>query len=346
MDKTKIDLLETVEYGGCSAKLDPKELSHLLADIPILKDNNILVDSSSFDDAGVYKINEDLALIFTTDFFPPVCSDPYTFGKIAATNAISDVYAMGGKPLMALNIVMYPQKKLPLHGLKEIMRGGSDVMIECGCITMGGHTIEDDVPKYGLAVIGTVNPKQMTTNASAKAGQILILTKPLGIGVAIAAHRMGMISDSHYNEAIETMIASNKKSAEIMNKYNISTATDITGFGLVGHARNIARASNVSIKIYSDEIPFISGTLDLISKGCIPGATFRNIKYAGDDLLLKCTTDFKYLVADPETSGGILMCVEPSDAMDIINDLHNAGCLQSKIIGEVCDDEQYKIIVL
>lgn len=346
MNKNTIDLLKTVEYGGCSAKLDPKELAHLLSDMPVLKDNNIMVDASSFDDAGVYKISDDLALIFTTDFFPPVCSDPYTFGKIAATNAISDVYAMGGKPLMALNIAMYPQNKLPLEGLKEILRGGNDVMRECGCMTMGGHTIEDDIPKYGLAVIGTVTPRNLTTNSSAKDGQILILTKPLGIGVAIAAHRMGMIKDIDYKEAIDTMTMSNKVAAEIMNRYNVSAATDITGFGLIGHARNIARASNVSIKIYSDEVPYIGNCIELISQGCIPGSAFRNIKYVGDDLLAKCNTEHKYLVADPETSGGILMCVDPSQASKIIEDLHNEGCSRSKIIGEVCATEKNKIIVL
>lgn len=346
MEENQIDLLETVHYGGCSAKLDPKELSSLLSDIPILKDNNILVDSSSFDDAGVYKLSDDLALIFTTDFFPPICSDPYTFGRISATNAISDIYAMGGKPLMALNIVMYPQKKLPISGLKEIMRGGSDVMIECGCITMGGHTIEDDTPKYGLAVIGTVNPKNLTANSSAKEGQVLILTKPLGVGVAISAKRIGINDDTNYNEAIETMTTLNKSAAEVMNKYNITSATDVTGFGLIGHARNISKASNVSIKIYSDELPMITNTLDLISQGCIPGGAFRNIKYLADDVLFNCKTDLKYLVADPETSGGILMCVNPENAINILEELHKNGCPKAKIIGEVCQRDNHDIIVI
>ncbi|MEG1635312.1 MAG: selenide, water dikinase SelD, partial [Rikenellaceae bacterium] len=205
-----IDLLKHSDQGGCSAKIPQDKLMDILSGLKPLKDNNILVDVSTSDDAGVYRINDEMALIVTTDFFPPICSDPYEFGQIAAANSLSDIYAMGGKPLLVLNLNMFPSVKLPMEVLGSILEGGQLKINEAGAFVMGGHTIEDQTIKYGLAVVGTCHPDHLITNSGLEAGQKLILTKPLGIGVLIAARRMGICSDEAYNEATTQMKTLNK----------------------------------------------------------------------------------------------------------------------------------------
>src|SRR5512133_80587 len=197
----KIDLLQMVEYGGCSAKISPKQLEEILKYLPLPVDPNILVDIDTQDDAGVYRVNDDLALVLTTDFFPPVCSDPYEFGQISAANSISDVYAMGGDPVLALNIMMFPAAKLPMEAYSEIMKGGFDKAAEAGVRIIGGHTIDDFPPKYGLAVTGFINPGKIISNAGARPGDLLILTKPVGTGIIMAAQRLNMASESDIEEA-------------------------------------------------------------------------------------------------------------------------------------------------
>ena len=236
------DLLSTIEYGGCSAKLSPKDLKEVLDKLPLVKHPNLLVDIETHDDAGVYKISEEQALIFTTDFFPPICSDGYLFGQIAATNAISDVYAMGGKPLLALNILMFSSSKIPIEVYSEIMRGGFEKVSEAGALTIGGHTIDDHPPKYGLAVVGFVHPERIMTNAGVKPGDKLILTKPLGTGIVVAGKRNNLIDLDIYKLALNQMSLLNDMGAEIAQKYNVKGATDITGFGLLGHAMKMAEA--------------------------------------------------------------------------------------------------------
>src|SRR5665647_138783 len=217
----KVDLLQMVEYGGCSAKISPKQLDEILKFLPLPKDPNILVDIDTQDDAGVYKVNDKLALVLTTDFFPPVCSDPYEFGQIAAANSISDVYAMGGDPVLALNIMMFPAAKLPMEAYADILKGGFDKATEAGVRIIGGHTIDDFPPKYGLAVVGYVNPQKIITNAAAKPGDYLILTKPIGMGIIMAGQRLGMANETDVNEAKRLMKLLNKTGAEVMKKYNI-----------------------------------------------------------------------------------------------------------------------------
>lgn len=338
MDKNRInfDLMTTVEYGGCSAKLAPKELSNLLSEIPLIKDSNIMVDIESHDDAGVYKLNDETALIVTTDFFPPVCSDPFTFGEIAATNSLSDVYAMGGTPLLCLNLNMFPSTSIPLEVLRDILLGGQSKINESGSFTMGGHTIDDNPPKYGLAVVGIVKPENLVTNQGAKVGQKVILTKPLGIGIALAAKRMGMSSEEMYNEAINQMRLLNKRGGELMVKYGVSGATDITGFGLIGHSRGMARASGVTIEIDSTSIPMIKGVDELIDDGCIPGAVFRNLDYTKDSVTFNdsCSMISKMLVADAQTSGGLFMAVDSEKVDDILSELREVHP-QATVIGEV-----------
>lgn len=306
-----IDLLKVVEYGGCSAKLPAVELEKLISNFPIFKSDNVIVDSSLHDDAGVYKISDQQALIFTTDFFPPICSDPYTFGRIAAANSMSDVYAMGGKPILALNINMYPST-LPLAGLADILRGGNDAACSAGVAILGGHTIEDAVPKYGLAVVGLVHPDKVITNSGLKAGQKLYLSKKIGTGAVQAASRAGLADSKLVDEAIESMMMLNDRALESFLPFNPTGGTDITGFGLGGHVLRMAMASKKHITLYADKIPLFDGVMDIYEQGCIPGSTFRNREFADDRV--RFSDELKYeqkmLVFDAQTSGGLLFGVD------------------------------------
>jgi selenide, water dikinase len=253
------DLLSTVDQGGCSAKLSPARLAQVMAGIKLPTNDSLLVDTSTHDDAGVYKLTNDIALIQTVDFFPPVCSDPYDFGQIAAANALSDVYAMGGTPLTAMNIVLFPSTKIPLEILAEILRGGADKVAEAGAVIAGGHTIDDYPPKYGLAVTGVVHPQRIVTNAAAVPGEVLILTKPIGTGVVIAGKRVGETHDAEYAETIASMKQLNKAGGFAMQEDNVRAGTDITGFGLLGHAKKMADASMVTFIIRAGKIPLLAG---------------------------------------------------------------------------------------
>jgi selenide, water dikinase len=335
----KVDLLQMVEHGGCSAKISPNQLEEILKYLPLPKDSNILVDIDTHDDAGVYKVNNDLALVLTTDFFPPVCSDPYEFGQIAAANSISDVYAMGGDPVLALNIMMFPAAKLPMEAYADILKGGFDKATEAGVRIIGGHTIDDFPPKYGLAVVGYVHPEKVITNAGARPGDSLILTKSIGTGVILAGHRLGMVSDDDLTEAKRLMKLLNKTGAEVMKKYNIRGATDITGFGLAGHALKMARASNVSLLIKMKDVPLIGNSYQLIDKGCIPGASFHNLEYAEKNIEFAPDLDYnlKMIAFDAQTSGGLLFSAPDEKVNEILEDLHTAGLQNSKVIGNVSE---------
>ena len=337
----KTDLLEMVEYGGCSAKISPKQLDEILKYLPLPVDPNILVDIDTHDDAGVYRVNEDLALVLTTDFFPPVCSDPYEFGQIAAANSISDVYAMGGDPILALNIMMFPAAKLPMEAYAEIMKGGYDKATEAGVRIIGGHTIDDFPPKYGLAVVGYIHPGKIITNAGVRPGDSLILTKPVGTGIILAGHRLGMVSDNDLNEAKRLMKLLNKSGAEVMKRHNIKGATDITGFGLAGHALKMARASKVSIKINMKDVPLIGDSYRLIDEGCIPGASFRNLDYAEKDIDFAPDLDYnlKMIAFDAQTSGGLLFSAPSEKVENILMDLKTEGLSESSVVGSAIEFE-------
>ncbi|MFI3262394.1 MAG: selenide, water dikinase SelD [Rikenellaceae bacterium] len=340
---SKFDLLSTVEQGGCSAKIPAKELDGLLSSIPLLKDANVMVDIDTHDDAGVYRLNDLTALIVTTDFFPPVCSDAYEFGEIAATNSLSDIYAMGGKPLLSLNLNMFPSKTLPLTVLRDIIAGGQSKVNEAGAFTMGGHTIEDTTPKYGLAVVGTVHPDELIANSGAKPGDVLILTKPLGVGVMIAAHRLEMAEGEDYLMALEQMKLLNKYGAELMLKHKVKCATDVTGFGLLGHALGMAKASNVTLEIDSNALPTINNTLELLDEGCIPGTIFRNLEFVNNDTHFdeNLALPQKFITCDAQTSGGLLISIASENAQNLLNDLLECGKHPfSAIVGRVIEKEE------
>ncbi len=338
----KTDLLKFVEHGGCSSKIPPKQLEEILRHLPIPEDPDILVNIDTHDDAGVYRISEDLAIVFTTDFFPPVCSDPYVFGQIAAANSISDVYAMGGKPVLALNIIMFPSSKLSAGVYGQILKGGYDKAREAGVKIIGGHTIDDTPPKYGLAVVGFAHPEKLTTNAGARPGDSLILTKPIGSGIILAGHRLGMTTDDNLREGLEYMKLLNKSGAEVMEKYSITGATDITGFGLAGHTLKMARASNVSIEIRMKTVPLLSGSLKLVNEGCIPGASFTNLDYSETDTAFSrdLNYDLKMIAFDAQTSGGLLISVPNARAEEMLVELKMSGLARSAIIGKVISREE------
>lgn len=341
------DLLSTVEYGGCSAKLSPEQLDKLLSQLSPVYSEKLLVSSDTHDDAAVYKLNEETALIFTTDFFPPVCSDPYEFGQIAAANSLSDIYAMGGTPLMALNIILFPSKDIDPDVLLQILKGGQDKVSEAGSMIVGGHTIDDYPPKYGLAVIGTVHPDKVITNSHAKAGDVLILTKPIGMGTIVAGRRLKYVKDESYIKALSYMKLLNKAGAELMQKYKVKAATDITGFSLLGHALKVCKASEVSIVIDSSKVPYLEGAYDLIEMGCIPGAAFRNQSYTESSIAFKLSDyNQKMLMLDAQTSGGLLMCANPKTAQDLLSELRASGYPDSQIIGIVTEKSDKYIDVI
>ena len=336
-----------VEYGGCSSKISPKLLEDILKYLPLPADPNILVDIDTHDDAGVYRVSDELALVFTTDFFPPVCSDPYEFGQIAAANSISDVYAMGGDPVLALNIMMFPASKLPMEAYADILRGGFDKASEAGVRIIGGHTIDDSPPKYGLAVVGYINPDRIITNAGARPGDNLILTKPLGTGIIMAGQRLGMTDEQDVSEALRLMKLLNNTGAAVMKKYNVRGATDITGFGLAGHALKMARSSKVSLHINMNDVTLIGKTYYLIDEGCIPGASFRNLEYGEKDIEFSQGLDYnlKMIAFDAQTSGGLLICASPDHTERIIDDLKGAGLTSAAVIGKVVESGE-KLVYL
>ena len=342
----KFDLLSTVEDGGCSAKLPAGLLSEVLSKLPISTDPRLLVDVNTHDDAGVYKINDETALIFTTDFFPPICSDGYEFGEIAAANSLSDVYAMGGTPLLALNLMMFSHEKIPLDVSGEIIRGGADKVIEAGALIVGGHTIDDHPPKYGLAVVGTVHPDRLITNAGALPNDILVLTKSIGTGALVSGEKNGLCEHEDYRRALNQMKHLNRHGASLAVKYGVNSMTDITGFGLAGHAMKMAEASGVSFRMRTRQIPLLPGAYEVYEKGSIPGATFRNLEYTSEHMHFTRGVDYnmKMLVHDAQTSGGLLMTVNPDHAGLLLEELNRLDPgISAVAIGEVLPESPRRI---
>ncbi len=335
------DLLTTIEYGGCSAKIPAGLLSEMLKDLPLNKDPNLMVDVETHDDAGVYRINDETALIFTTDFFPPICSDAREFGEIAAANALSDVYAMGGTPLLALNLMMFSHQHIPLEVFGEILRGGDSKVREAGALTVGGHTIDDHPPKYGLAVVGTVHPGKLITNAGARPGDRLVLTKSIGTGALVSGQKNGLSGEKEYRAALAQMKSLNREGALAAGKYGVRGMTDITGFGLAGHALKMAQASRVSFRIRARRIPLLEGAYRIFEKGSIPGAAFRNQEFTGSAVHFTRSVDYtlRMLAHDAQTSGGLLMSVSPDLAGALVAELNQRSAVpMATEIGEVLEE--------
>lgn len=304
--------------------------------LPKSEDSNLLVGSDTFDDSAVYKLSEELALVQTVDFFTPIVDDPYTFGQISAANALSDIYAMGASPLIALNIVCFPNC-LPYEALFQILKGGADKVKEAGAIIAGGHTVSDDEPKYGMAVSGLVNPKEVITNSGARKGDLLILTKPLGIGIISTAFKADMVDPVTYDKFIATMIQLNRESSRVMKEAGAHACTDITGFGLLGHATEMAEASGVSFIFSLDEIPLLPQVKDLASLGLIPGGAYRNSDYLKDKVFFEpgISQVEQAILFDPQTSGGLLFAIAPEKARIAVDRLNGQSGNAVSIIGEV-----------
>jgi selenide,water dikinase len=299
--------------AGCAAKLGHLDLSQALAGVPVRSDPRLLVGRETFDDAGVFQVSEDLALVQTVDFFAPIVDDPYSFGQVAAANALSDVYAMGGEPLTALNIVGFPANRLPLEVLTELLRGGQDKVHEAGALVVGGHTIIDDELKFGLSVTGRVDPKKMLSNANAKVGDHLVLTKPLGTAILATAAKRGDLGASETKGLIDSMTKLNASASRGAVAVGARCATDITGFGLLGHASHIAEASHVSIVIDADKLPVLPGARDAWDRGVTTGGSERNERYLEERVDWRTSSSFlRALAMDPQTSGGLLVAV-PAD---------------------------------
>lgn len=331
--------------GGCSAKIPPDLLEKTLA--PILQykvDSNLMSDVDIGDDAGVYKISDELSLIFTVDFFPPIVEDPYEFGQIAAANSISDIFAMGGKPKLALNIVTFPKDE-PIEMLAQILKGGQDKSIEAQTLIVGGHTITDTVPKYGLSVIGFAHPDEITTNSDAKENDVLILTKPIGTATLLAGFRQNLFIRNDIEDIFTSMKTLNDKASSIMNKYKIKAATDITGFGLLGHAHKMAESSGMTIEINAKDIPLFENAYKSVDSGVIPNSSFTNMRYVGERACYSHSLDYnlKMLVCDAQTSGGIMMCAKEEDVENILADLWRLGIDYASIIGRVAKKSDYTI---
>jgi len=319
-----IKLTKLAKCAGCGAKVGAGELAKLLEDIKTHTDPNLLVGFDYSDDASVYKINDDLALVQTVDFFPPIADDPYTFGAIAATNALSDIYAMGGEPKLALNIMAVPED-MPTEAVHAILRGGYDKVFEAGALITGGHSIYDDEPKYGLAVTGFVHPDKLITNSGAKPGNVLIYTKPLGIGVLTSGMKSDMVKPETVAFANRLMTTLNKSARDIMVKYRVNACTDITGFGLLGHMLEMAQGSDTKIHVDVNAIDIIPESLELARLGVLPAGMYRNRKFAEAFVDVgNLELAMQDLLFDPQTSGGLLIAVDEGDADALYNALKNA----------------------
>lgn len=318
-----------------------------LENIPQTTHPDLIVGYEHSDDAAVFRLDEEKALIQTLDFFTPVVDDPYTFGKIAAANSLSDIYAMGGYPIVAMNIVCFPNC-LDMKVLGEILRGGREKVDEAGALLVGGHSVEDNEPKYGLSVSGLVSPNKVLTNSGSKPGDALILTKPLGTGILNTAFKGGILEERHYQKAVEVMEHLNKYAAMTFSQFDIHAVTDVTGFGLIGHLVEMAKASNTTMQIDLSKVPVIDGVLEYAKMGIIPGGMYRNRDYFEKEVEIvdqDVDTSLLDVLYDPQTSGGLLISLPQKDSDRMIRALERYGSIAYELIGTV-SEKQEKYIVL
>ena len=335
--------------GGCGCKIAPGVLSEILKNSSNQAGINLppelLVGIETADDAAVYLLNDEQALIATTDFFMPIVDDPYDFGRIAATNAISDVYAMGGTPIMALGLVGMPINVLPLETIGAILRGGQDVCRAAGIPIAGGHTIDSVEPIYGLVVLGLVHPSRVKKNSGAKVGDVLVMGKPLGVGILSAALKKDVLPAEGYAKMIEVTTQLNKPGIELARLDSVHAMTDITGFGLVGHGLELARGAGVQINIDWARLPLIAGVRELAAQGCITGASGRNWEsYGGEVTLPMAFSDIdRALLSDPQTSGGLLVSCSAESAAQVLAIFHTQGFSDAAVIGEVTEGQGLRV---
>jgi selenide,water dikinase len=332
--------LTSLSHGaGCGCKLPAAALLPIVRGLPAIDDPRVLVSSASADDAAVVRVSDQLALVLTIDFFTPVVDDPYDFGRIAAANALSDVYAMGGTPLAAMNVVAFPLERLGGDVLREILRGGADVATLAGAPIVGGHSIDDPEPKYGLSVTGTVHPDELITNAGARPGDALVLTKPLGVGAVVTARKRGVRDAALLADAVATMAALNDAASSAARAAGAHALTDVTGFGLLGHLHSMARASGVAARIDATAVPALDGALDLLAgEHAVSGGSARNREHAASFAVFDGAVPeaLRRLVCDATTSGGLLVALAPE----------HAGLVPGVVVGEIVAGEPGSIAVL
>lgn len=337
MTNDPIRLTQFAKRAGCAAKQPPGFLLSLLGSLPAITDRNVLVGSALADDASVYRLSDELALVLTTDFFTPIVDDPYDFGAIAAANALSDVYAMGGTPLTALSIVGFPDAALPAEVLVRILLGAGEKAGEAGIAITGGHTIKADEPIFGLAVVGKVSPQRVLTNSGARPGDVLILTKPLGLGIITTAAKNGQDRLGAIGTAIGVMSTLNRIAGEEIARCGAHALTDVTGFGLLGHLRNVVAASRVNARVFLDRVPVLAAARQYVREGIAPGGTHANHRFLADwvHYAAELTNEDQLTLCDAQTSGGLLAAVSPDNAPQLLASLHARGVTDAVVIGRI-----------
>lgn len=342
-----VRLTQMAKRAGCAAKQPPGYLLSLLGSLPAITDPNVLVGNATADDAAIYKLSDDLALVFTTDFFTPIVDRPYDFGAVAAANALSDVYAMGGTPLTALSIVGFPDALLPPEVLVEILRGAADKAAEAGIAIVGGHTIKSDEPIFGLAVVGKIAPNRVLSNDKARPGDVLILTKPLGLGIITTAAKNGEDKLGAIHAAIQVMTTLNRAAGEEVARCGAHALTDVTGFGLLGHLRNIVAASKVCARVDVDRVPVLAAAREYVRAGISPGGTHANHKFLADwvSYAADVTKEQQLVLCDAQTSGGLLAAVAADKADALILSLQARGVADATVIGSIEATPAGRIVV-
>ncbi len=345
-DENEIKLTHFTTGGGCACKLRPQALEQVLIDIPILSNDNVLVGPENHDDAAVYQLDENTALVKTVDFFTPIVDDPYWFGAIAAANALSDIYAMGAEALFALNIVGFPSKKLPMSILKEILLGAQEKCEEAGIPILGGHTIDDEDPKYGLVVTGRIRPERILSNEGARPGDVLILTKPLGTGIITSGIKRGLVEPELERRVVRQMATLNKKASETMMHFPVDSVTDVTGFGLLGHLSEMTRGSHVRAEVYFEQVPFLPGIEKMARNKVIPAGTRNNLDYTSPwaHYSENITELQRLMLNDAQTSGGLLIAIPEKESEALQQALETEG-VDNWIIGKITGPGKGEIFV-
>lgn len=343
--ENEVKLTKLASCAGCGAKVGAGVLAQLLEGIQVHADPRLLVGFDKSDDASVYQISDELALVQTVDFFPPIADDPYLFGQIAATNALSDVYAMGGEPKLALNLMCVP-KDMPGEAVHQMLRGGYDKVYEAGCLITGGHSIFDPEPKYGLAVTGFVHPQRVWTNSGAKPGDVLVLTKPLGVGVLSTAFKGGLASPEAMEQAYRLMTTLNKAARDVLVKFPVHACTDVTGFSLMGHLLEMAQGSNVGAVVHVGAVDLLPEAVEFAKMGVLPEGMYRNRHFAEPSVDAGDTPlHFQDVLYDPQTAGGLLAAVPPECADELLAELHG-NVPSAQRIGEITAFQGGKRILL
>ena len=343
--KETVKLTHYSKGGGWACKISPGDLAQVLSKINKQKNDNIIVDYEQSDDAAVIDIGSDKYLVQTVDFFSPIVDDPYTFGQIAAANSLSDIHAMGAKPLFALNIVGFPTKELSNDILAEILKGGSSIATKAGIPIVGGHSVDDSEIKYGLVVTGEVKKNDLIKNSNAKSGDLLLLTKPLGTGILYNALKKGLASSNDFHPAIESMVETNEKIRSLLNEFNVNAATDVTGYGLIGHLYEMCKSSNVSAEIETNKVPFFNNVEQFAKGDAIPGGTKRNLEFYSRHIEFESSIQNhqKFMLADAQTSGGLLISLSEKDAHSLSSFCKERSIGSAQIIGKFTSSNNPKI---